>query len=342
MIKYEHMRAKIRCLCAHVGYDEDQFVTLIVAETGLRASVVRHWLEDETLSLRKSRFKFLNFWHSRNIPIDLTDFGSSLEAFQGKLARLKTPSPPRNPWSSPPPQTAVDALELAGRYQIIRPHAVYNNAYVLEALEIEFNDGQYTTLSFSHHRVDNTYLYEGHGFAEKRYFYTLMSRRHEEFEGYQSHRALSFHIEEPRLKSCISGVMLRGVAGKAGREAIALPFIAMRVKACTSLRQIEPQQLPLPFADDLQTESLTRLHPQSYILVGLVRTGSCRSLYDICHGIFDDKDFKTATCKSNGMALWTVPKGTLQDIQVIGEKRWSDAIDSVAQSPDSDPGYTGA
>jgi len=175
---------------------------------------------------------------------------------------------------------------LEGSYQIIRPHASGENSFILEPMAIEVNDQQGTAgiRMYSHNQRIPEYVYTGDLYASDRLGLSLLRRKHEnKIPERFALRAIALHIGTHRevegyvSHPCLSGLMLRGVAGTHGPLRISgTPFVAMRAPS---------PQTNFSFAEFVgMVGDLRRLHTNSSILIGVAEAPS--TLFQFCERLF--------------------------------------------------------
>jgi len=312
------MPAKLEHLAQCAGFiSADAFAETLCIETGIQRGVVMHWFKKENVTLRATLSPLIDFLKARGITLERSDFKLPLDQFESKIVRSSQGHTPMNTTHDNPDY-------LLGRYQIIRPHVSSNKTYILEAMEIECAEGCYNHLFLSHNQPDKAFLYEGKGYDEPRYYFAMLSRQHEDFPARHSHRCVLFHTEE-KYGACLSGVMLRGVhGGFDGKEAAAVPFIALKIPGAESLRNTA--SAPVPSAVAIE-KPLSRLHSDGHILLGEVREREYKPIFDLCREIFTDVNFVRATQRD--LVLRTVPPGVLKEMDSTNEPAWTRAVNTV-------------
>lgn len=181
---------------------------------------------------------------------------------------------------------------IEGSYQIIRPPASERDVFILEPMAIVV-DEQRSSASlqmYSHNLRMRQYLYTGDLYASFRYGFSLIRREHEENPDRYAIRCVNIHIGTHReaegytSHSCLTGLMLRGVAGDAGPiRTTATPFVALKAP---------PPHFDFDLADFLSVAGeLRRLHTNSAILIGEVRSPT--PLFQFCSKLYSElrKDF---------------------------------------------------
>jgi len=286
------------------------------------------WLADDAPIINsKYRQLFVEYWNeAHKIPFAHECFPMPLKEFQKYI-------------DSRPEQDAVDfpvastsarsepqgegISKFAGTYQIIRPHTHEADRYVLEALEIIVDGDEVTNLMYSH---TNSFLYEGKGHASTRYFSSLLIRQHEEFAEKTAFRCITLYVGYRALTKRLCGLMLRGVtAEKAGSQAVAIPFIGLRVPENFGLRTPDngPRDRNEPYC----------LHNGGHILVGTVsKKKKVKEIFDWCEEVFD-----TIKSMKNGLfyndqkiVLHTIAPTDLLEVDALDYERWKQLVDNYA------------
>ncbi len=346
----KEMKAKLLLVMERLGFTTvDDFVNFVSRDgpqkDRFRKVVVQNWFNKENLDLwGESMDRFLRFCARHDIPFAQSDFFSTADEYAKKVEAMSRPIPVTVSTTSSIEPT--DARHLIGQYQIVRPYVGPSKTYVLEAMEIDMHEGRLRHLLVSHNRRDQKFLYRGYPEVEPRYYFALVSRPHEEFDHAKAHRCVTFYTENLDASDsigCLSGVMLRGVAGGRGRFATALPFIAIRVPKCASLEAMK--QVKITNTDE-EAKPLYRTHPDSHMLIGEVKEHWFKPVFDICHAVFSDDNFLHGTSNATkppdnvtppnsapivlgDLVLKTVGTDVLQDIRILRQKKWVEAVDKI-------------
>ena len=198
----------------------------------------------------------------------------------------------RKPWAD---QRTTEKLKtIAGVYQIIRPYTSRVDWYVLEVMSINAHAvlPDQVVLMYSHTQPKKEYLYSGAVSVNNKYCFGMLSRKHEDHESLRTPRSIVIDISAPQ--ACISGIMLRGVTGRSGQAAIAVPFVAIR-SPCD--------------VGTLQSQEIERLDRglnkiQDGLLIGEIGQSDQNEIFEFCDQLF--KQLKSPFHNSNGFTLQTI------------------------------------
>jgi hypothetical protein len=319
------LRNKIEDLCAfkNIKFAKwvEEFQTYLTDKDVDTRVIQTAYQRNEKVQLRDPNPRlFKAFWHEKGIELNDAHFWMTREEF-------------RRDFGLPAVATINDIqrilskeklASLGGTYQVIRPHTLHPQAYVLEAMEINVAGNELSTRFYSHHRPEEKYLYEGVGYAAKKYYFSPMFRQHEKFVDEQSYRCVSFYIGDGSCEGCISGLMLRGMTE--GIDAVGLPFFAFRVPSAKSLKALERVQIVQPGPD---APRLTKLHRDGAILVGEVWEKWYKQIFGICEEIFKHPDFTKATHRGRSLLIFTTPAPILKHILDVDAEKWKSVVEKL-------------
>ncbi len=323
----KNIREKFEALAERLNVSVLGLVHMIADDTEIELRIVQHWLDKPDMELRKPNPDLLKAFcrdHISDFVFDADAANCTIEDFRRRLGLQLAGDPHGDQLTGP---GAAD--HLVGLYQVIRPHCGTRMTYVLEAMEIERYAGGLRTLFFSHNLPDAGHMYEGHAEASTRYYFSLVSRRHEQLPQERSYRCISFHMGDGQYDICLSGVMLRGMSGASTKkEAVGLPFFAIRLPDAESLRQAQPERLN---AANKRADPLYRLNGGGHILVGTVEQTWYPDLFDFCGGVFDNERVADAVKNRHGLVIYTVQQHDLKRNGDLCAERWQGLASAVPE-----------
>lgn len=219
---------------------------------------------------------------------------------QTGVEKSKKPALPRH-WRGD--QHTWDLAEsLAGTYQIVRPsagkidHQLASERYVLEVLSINPHSSvsNHRLLMYSHTQPNSKFLYRGDIDINTQYLSGVLRREYENNAAYEAFRSIMMFVMSPR--DCLSGVMLRGVTGKTGKRAVAVPFVAIRSPHSSTI---------------METSSLEEKYKDFYeignsLIVGEVRINDkvLEPIFSFCKKLFET--LKGTIQHGNGFVLHAI------------------------------------
>jgi hypothetical protein len=189
-------------------------------------------------------------------------------------------------WDERDVDTLHQFLALEGTYQLIRPHSVEPNVYVLEPFAIDVNKGERiaNVRMYSHNQRAGDRVYSGELYATYHYGYSLIHRQHESNPTRLAFRCIAFFVASQRegegylSQPCLSGLISRGVAAIVGpTRMMGTPFIAIKANDYSS-------DFLKPDFEDFGDE-LRRLHKKGNILSG--KLAGKTALHRLCHDLFE-------------------------------------------------------
>jgi hypothetical protein len=309
----------------------------------ISATAIRSWFRQLPTPPRRSEAKhFLHayvLWvsHHENISLDGTQRQALdririyLEPFVGSLGHARR-SPDRivgsvETWDSDDVDAPAQFSAIEGDYQIIRPSSSSPDEFVLEAMAIVVHERKRRAAleMYSHTQISRDYLYSGGLYLSYRYGFSLIQRQHDRDESGFAVRCVVIYVDAKKsgpsylASSCLSGIMLRGVAGQKGASrAMGAPFIAIKA----------PGRRQFKNPDFLRVgNTLHRLHRQRPLLVGEIAKPA--SLFGFCEQLFSQLHLV------NGRVLQTVhpemvqiaikPGALLDDAYIA---KWTLAVES--------------
>jgi hypothetical protein len=217
-------------------------------------------------------------------------------------------------WTDQDPEALLQFRALEGTYQLVRPHSSIQDAFILEALSIELDEGTNSAnlRMYSHNQRAPEFAYFGEFYASYRYGFSLARRRHENNPARYAIRCLTFNVGTQREVGgylsypCLAGLMLRGVAGNTGpRQAVGLPLIL--IKMANTAGDFQRATFD-PVSDDLR-----RLFDLSDVLVGELHSPS--PLFQFCQRAFQTLRLTSLT----GLVLQTPrPEAVSEVITAMG------------------------
>jgi hypothetical protein len=312
---------KLAALCEAAKIKVLKFKKDFSVEQETNPRAIEKWLKSASYDLRDpSPGRLLEYWASRNLSFDAPDYAISGIEFRKKLGL------PCDLVAQPGAESLLDfCRDLAGLYQLIRPHTTNSNAYVLEPMEMKISGDGMALLSYSHNTLEKHNIYTGDALVNGRYLMCLLSRTHEHENSRQAFRSLSFYIGEGRFDGCLSGVMLRGMRGiQGGKNAVALPFVAIPVEETSGLTDINP--IEVESSSKKTPQRLRRIHRDSSVLVGELHRRWYPDLFSICNGIFTHPNFVGPSTGLNRFVVHSVPPSLLQDIENADQIVWKAAV----------------
>jgi hypothetical protein len=212
---------------------------------------------------------------------------------------------------------------IAGVYQIIRPYTSVVDAYVLEAFSINphAQNAESMVHMYSHTQPRKKHLYSGPVSANNKYCFATITRTHEDFEGISTSR--SFVLDISAAEACVSGLMLRGVTGRSGTWATAVPFVAIK----------SPYEVPMLLNNEITRLSLGVYEIEHALVLGDIKDNQASPMFEFCDALF--KELKPLVHNSNGFSLQTVASRKLcelidEDASDDGAyfNRWRRAVDA--------------
>lgn len=281
------------------------------------------WLDTKgTHTLRDpSPVRLIDYWMNRHVPLQAGFFAYEREHFRESIGL----SPMAYIYTVPDSWRS-----LAGIYQIIRPHAVTKASYVCEVMEIEIRENIVTTLFYSNDHVNEKYMYQGIAHPAERYYFSLMSRPHENVEGRRAYRAISLYVGEGRYDGCLTGLMVKGMRGiQTGKELTALPLIALPMHHDGSLRKLDIVPVHKP---DRYAEQLYFVHSASNALIGDVAKKTYPKIFNWINKIFADEAVADSI-KKPMQAVYSIPPGILKENEAVSAKKWEDLMKGLRRAP---------
>ncbi|MDR3506265.1 MAG: hypothetical protein P4L64_00030 [Caulobacteraceae bacterium] len=319
-------RDLVEVLSGHVGMDPDNFpeeFRTFAANNKLDIDrrTPQNWIDNNSTLGAKSK-DFIAFWHERIPEFTQRQLMLGEDELRNWLKQLKSPRPTYDRHKK--------VNNFAAAYQIIRPHTSDRDCYVLEAMEIERAETADYALFYSHNHPDPKYLYEGVAHVAERYLFALMARTHETHEGQSAYRSISFFVGDNVSPQCFSGIMTRGTSGdSAGKRAVSIPMIALRVSTSSHLRGAQFKALPQPS----DAERLHQVKSGAALLMGEVREHWYPGLYDFCHRYFA-KAAKApdGLFAGNPMVLHSIVPATIKSTPGVGLERWKALVVELSGS----------
>jgi len=212
---------------------------------------------------------------------------------------------------------------IGGVYQLIRPYTSVVDAYVLEAFSINpgAQDAESMVHMYSHTQPRKEHLYRGRASANNKYCFVTISRAHEDHEGISTSR--SFVLDISAAEASLSGLMLRGVTGRAGVWATAVPFVAIK----------SPYEIQSFLTNEITRLGLGAYEIEPALLLGDITDNQASPMFEFCDALF--KELKPLVHNTNGFSLQTVDSRKL--CKLIDENakdgteyfnRWKTAVDA--------------
>jgi hypothetical protein len=215
-------------------------------------------------------------------------------------------------------------------YQILRPFQNDPSSYAAEVLEISSGDRGIVSSMYSHNFTHSEELYEGRASIAKRYYFSMLSRPHEDGSANSAFRCITFFISDElkgRNTDFLFGLMLRGVSGKkadAKDYAVAVPFLAIPQESQFSLAKMATIDL----RPDDDENKIYRLHKNGPILVGLISKLTSEILYEFCRGIFEDTRLREALFEGSPLVLHTIARNKIKHLN-ISAKSWKSVVEKA-------------
>ncbi|ESQ90585.1 hypothetical protein ABAC460_08845 [Asticcacaulis sp. AC460] len=303
---------KLKAMAEKLGFgdsDIEIYLRQLAQDAGIEYRVVAHWVEKEDLGLRgDTATKFYAYF--------LDKLGRK---FDGYLTRCSLEQF-RDALDLPGQAKGCNVESFVGIYQVIRPHCARNGRYVLEAMEIARDGAGFKTYFYSYRQPERRFMYEGAGLGSIRYYFSMMSRQHEEAAGFSSFRCVSFYVSETEFNLSLSGVMLRGTSGNAMQKSVAgIPFIAIKLSSARSLREVDPVRLE---NSSKKADVLNRLQRDGHLLLGSIERAWNEDLTAYCEKLFQYPALKAAFETRHSQIIFTVPQNDLRDIDELSEEQW--------------------
>ena len=326
-------REKLELLCRLAGgLSQEKVISDLYRKKGLRPTRTRTWFETDSPVIRSPyRDRFVEYWQvERKINFTHACFSMSLADFNRHFDR------PDETANNHGPIGIEGITRFAGVYQILRPHTFLADRFILEAYELGVRNNKIFNRMYSHSNGPQPkYLYEGEGHAGGRYYSSLLIRPHEVLEGQGAFRCLTLFTGSTALDDCLSGLMLRGVSGnRGGRQAVALPLIALRIPNGASLSEPDFVSFGRPGPH--------RVHRDGYLMLGDIGSRPrYKALYDWCNSIMQSmRSLKDGVISGNDIVLHTVTPSDLSEIEGLDFKSWKAAVDAFWTAPDVGPGQS--
>lgn len=313
---------KIALLCSLARIDTPKLLSDLISLKKMRRSIIVKWTKkDSSPDIRQNyRNLFIEYWHEnyQNIDFSYDCYSMPFIDFERHISRQQSEARPAAPPVTPSPQPPTDRADrLVGIYQTIRPHTTLPNQYILEPFEISSEYGTLFNYMFSHNAPNAERIYKGEINIADRYYFSLLKRFEPDNHAHTAFRSISFYVGSGFLERCLSGLMLRGVTGHGpgGTQAVAVPFVALRVPEDGSIRN--PSLVELR-----ENEGLYRLSENSSLLLGEINAHPFEELFRTCESIFSSIKQSGLTNENHPVVLRTIIPASLRHIGELNYNVW--------------------
>jgi hypothetical protein len=209
--------------------------------------------------------------------------------------------------------------KFLGAYQLIRPHSADSNVFILEAMEILMNSSSVKCLMYSHNNPQVDYLFDGDIYIADRYYFSLLIRKHEEPGAKRAFRSITFFVGAGASREFISGLMLRGVTGGSGDQAVAVPFIA--------IHSDETPKMQNPDFAVIKKDTMHCLQKDGHILIGSLHKSDNDPLFKLCNNIFTKiQELENGLLNKSKNVMRTIRPADLKRIKELGLLQWTKAV----------------
>lgn len=311
------LAAKLNDCCEAAGIELSDFITDYGGSTGPDSRTIESWTEageSVRIDLRKPGRTLLAYWKDKGLPLVDADFNLSRRAFRKKLglADLLEASDIPAHWRL-----------LAGVYQVIRPNAESDQAYIFEGMEIRIDGGLVRAYYYSGDHTRPELLYSGTATPAERYFFTLVVRPHEVHPERRALRSLAFYVAEDFDRSCLTGLMIRGMSGTNSDKGLAsLPFVAIALENEAPLRDNKnvPIKKPKPGANEMVVSK-----HGGHLVLGDAHKNAYPTLFAFGDAIFNEPAIRGSIMRG-GLKLRTIAPSVLKDAVGVDREAWEKVV----------------